>query len=392
MKVVRLNIFRFGRVHPHLFPVLVWLAAAGGVAFMFCHRAERFEVVGVAQGRISQVTAPCDGFIKTLNVELFDEVTKGQTLVVFDDELIKAQIATISAEAEHLRAGLAATEGQLSADQADRELNRTDEERRLAVDVENARLEALKVKALIASDEVTLQDLANEVAIAKDLLDKGAVAPYDLEKAQALHDALAKKIEENRRLLETAQGQLQEAQGRREEFAAAVPYRLLPDAALEAIRREMAVQERLINELLVQEKALTVTAPIDGVVIQIQVNANQVSLRRPGEGFLRRAGEFVRAGDPILIIAQAEPTEIIAYAGEKQANQIRRGIKVELIKTDEPPQIASSEVSYVGPVVEQMPARLWQNPNIPQWGRPFLVKVPDGMKLTPGEMVGMRRQ
>ncbi len=45
---------------------------------------------------------------------------------------------------------------------------------------------------------------------------------------------------------------------------------------------------------------------------------------------------------------------------------------------------------YIGPTVEQLPARLWQNPNVPQWGRPFLIEAPDDMELTVGEAVGIR--
>jgi hypothetical protein len=57
----------------------------------------------------------------------------------------------------------------------------------------------------------------------------------------------------------------------------------------------------------------------------------------------------------------------------------------------EPAQIIPSKVIYIGPTVEQLPARLWQNANVPQWGRPFLVEVPNKMKLTVGEAVGIRR-
>jgi len=385
------NIFRSGRIHPHLLPALVWLVAVAGVAFMFRHRAERFEVVGVAQGQVSQLTAPCDGVLKTLAVKLFDKVAKGQTVAVFDDELLKAQIATASAEIERLRAQLLVTQDRFGAEKADREAGRTVQVRRFAVDVENARLEVLKIKVQIASDSVMLEDRAMEVKIAKDLLEKAAIAPYELQKAEVSYNALAKKIQETQLALTQAEQQLQESQRRSDEFAATVPYQTSVETALDVIRKQITAQEKLIDELLVQEKALTVTAPIDGVIIQIQSNANQAPLRRPAEGFLRGPSEFVRAGDPILIIAQAEPSEIIAYVAEKQANQLHQGAKVELIKTDEPPQIARSEISYVGPVVEQVPSRLWQNPNIPQWGRPFLVKVPDGMKLVPGELVGIRR-
>jgi hypothetical protein len=65
---------------------------------------------------------------------------------------------------------------------------------------------------------------------------------------------------------------------------------------------------------------------------------------------------------------------------------------VELIKNGEPEkvQIERSKVTYVGPIIEQMPARLWQNPNVPQWGRPFLIAVHPKLQLIPGELVGIR--
>jgi hypothetical protein len=37
-----------------------------------------------------------------------------------------------------------------------------------------------------------------------------------------------------------------------------------------------------------------------------------------------------------------------------------------------------------------MPERLWRNPNLPQYGLPVLIKIPPGMELVPGELVGVR--
>jgi len=106
---------------------------------------------------------------------------------------------------------------------------------------------------------------------------------------------------------------------------------------------------------------------------------------------LRRSGESVLAGEPILTVTSDSSSEVIAYIGEDQVVGIREGMEVLLIKDSEPQQIAPSLVSYIGPVTEEMPVRLWRNPNFPQWGRPFLVKVPQQMELTPGELVGIRR-
>ncbi len=66
-------------------------------------------------------------------------------------------------------------------------------------------------------------------------------------------------------------------------------------------------------------------------------------------------------------------------------------MEVELVRNSDPPQIARSHVIHLGPAIEQLPNRLWRNPNVPQWGRPFLVEIPEGMDLIPGELVGIRK-
>jgi len=390
MRIPHINKFRPGRLHPQVLPLLVWLVAVGAAAMLFYGSAQRFEVVGIAQGEIAQVCAPVDGRLKAVYVQLFDNVDKGEVVASLDDELVAAQIATVAATAEQLRSQLIPAQEQLLADMADRELDRTEEQRRLAVDVERARLDILGLKAQIAADLITLEDYAAEVKIATDLLHKNAIAPYELDKAQALYNALAKKVLETEAQRSQAEEQLKEALRRQDTFAAQRPQNPSVDAALEAIRKQASVEEKLMEELAIQRKTLIITAPIDGAVVQILARANDAGLRRAGEGVLRKAGEAILAGEPILTIAQGKPKEIIAYASERQLGQIKAGAKVELIKRSAAAQIAKSEVTYVGPVVEQLPNRLWPNPNVPQWGLPFVVGVPEGMNLIAGELVGIR--
>ncbi len=183
---------------------------------------------------------------------------------------------------------------------------------------------------------------------------------------------------------------MKQACQRRDEFAKSQPYHPSADSALEAVHKEINVQEKLIDELLIRRKVLAIISPIDGVVVQIQVNANQAALRRPGEDILRRPGEVVLAGDPILVVAEETPREIIAYATEEQLSNVKETMVVELIKNTTPRQIASSQVVHLGPAMEIMPERLWRNPNVAQWGRPMLIKIPPGLKLIPGELVGIR--
>lgn len=390
--MVRTNPNSFsGAWRRHLFSILVWTGTVAGVVGLFFYRSQRFEVLGLAQGQVRQIAATVDGRLKIVSVELFDEVRKDQVLATLDDAQLNDQIATVSAEIQRLMAELITTQDALMAEAANRETDKVAAQRRFSVDVENARLRILELKTVIETDRMTLQDFALEVKIAQHLLDEQAIAPYEKQKAQSLHDALAKTIEENEHLLAQAEHDLEQAKQRRYEFAQRRLVHPSVDSALEVIHRAVTVQERMIDQLLTQLLELVLKSPIDGVVVQIQANANQMALRRPGENVLRRPGEIVLAGEPILVVAEATPREVIAYVSENQVNQIREGTVVELIKDRKPAQIARSQVTYIGPVVEQMPLRLWRNPNIPEWGRPFLVKVPPQMKLTPGELVGIRR-
>jgi multidrug resistance efflux pump len=377
----------------HILPVLVWLVVLACVISLFYKRSQRFEVLGIVQGRVHEVAAPCDGQLKIVCVDLFDEVTKGQTLAALDDELIKAQIATISAEIEHLLAQLIPTQEQLLAEAANQETTLIGDQRRFYVDVENARLRILELKVLIASDRITLEDLAMEVNILQELVKQDAVVPYELDRVKAQYNSLAKKIEENGHLLEQANIDLEQAQQRRDEFAQRQLQHPSVDSNLEVIRKAAKVQEKLLEQSLVQRNSLVVKAPADGIVIQIQANANNVAVRRPGEGILGRPGEVVLAGDPILTIAEHRPTQIIAYARENQLNQIREGMAVELVglpQDQSKAQIVRSQILRVGPTMEQMPQQLWLNPNIPEWGRPFMIKAPPQMQLIVGERVGIR--
>ena len=370
--------FQRGSLRLHILPVLVWLVALAGVVVLFRHRSQRFEVLGIAQGQVHQIAATCDGRLKSVPVHLFDKVSQGDTLAVIDtvldNENLQAQLATASVEIQHLMAELVPAQDRLLAEAADRETGWITTHRRFSVDVEGARLRVLEFKTLLETDRIMLEDLAVEVKIVQGLLNEDAVTDYQLQKVKVQYDTLAKKIEENEHLLAQTESDLIQNQKRRDELVHSQPYHPSVDSALEVIRKAIKVQEQRVEELLAKRVALVLESPIDGMVSQIQ----------------RRAGEAVLAGDPILAVAEARPGEIIAYASINQLNWVKERMEVKLIKNSVPPQIANSQIVHVGPAMELMPQRLWQNPNVPQWGRPVLIKIHPDLKLIPGEIVGIR--
>ncbi|MBW7990384.1 MAG: HlyD family efflux transporter periplasmic adaptor subunit [Planctomycetes bacterium] len=390
MKIISPTSF-LSRLRRHILPILVWLSVVACVVGLFTRRSQRFEVMGIAQGQVRQIAANCPGRLTSMPVQLFDQVSLGQPVAIVDTILdneqpqdqLQAKLSTILAEIEHLTSQLVPTQDDLLAEKADRETSRLSDSRRFSVDVESARLEILRYRALIETDRIMLEDLALEVQTIKELLAQEAVAPYELQKAQVQYEALAKKIEENEQLLEQAKTALQQTQQRHDEYIRFKPHHPSVENALNVIRKAIKIQERRMDELLVQiealepRKTLKLTAPIDGIVSQI----------------LHWPGEAVLASEPILTITEVKPTEIIAYALAGQVNQIRKGMAVELAKKGESEkiEIARSQITYIGPIVEQLPTRLWRNQNVPEWGRPFLIKAPPQMKLITGEVVGIRK-
>ncbi len=370
--------WRNSRLRIHILPVIVWIGMIAVVVLLLQHRSERIEVVGIARGRVHQIAANCAGRIKQINVELFDEVNAGDKVAVIDtvldNENLQGQLATAQAEVEHLRAQLAPIREQLEADAVKLETDTIASRRRFEVDIENFKLRILELKTQLETNRITLEDLAVEVKIVKGLVEQEAVAPYELQKAEALHNALAKQIEENGYLLVETAKDLIRAQDRRDEYFAREPQHQTVDSALEVIRQEIKVQTKYVEELLARREPLELKAEFAGIVSFVQ----------------HSVGEAILAGEPILTIAETKPREIVAYANERQMGRIRERMKVKLIKAGEPMQVTNSQVVSLGPQMELLPERLWPNPNMPQWGRPIRIKIPPGFELVPGELVGIK--
>ena len=130
----------------------------------------------------------------------------------------------------------------------------------------------------------------------------------------------------------------------------------------------------LIKEIIVESGTLIVRAPADGLVNSIML----------------QPGQTVLPGQIILTIAEHSPDQIIAYAGAAHLGSLREGMRVELVTETPEQRIDSSQVTYVGPVIEELPIRFRRHPDIIEWGRPFIVKKPAQLKLVPGQTVGIR--
>ncbi len=377
MFIKKTTIRQNGLVRLKFLPILVWLAALAGAAMMFYQRSESFQMVGIARGEQCNIAATVPGRIKSLSVQLFQQVGQYDTIAVLDDKMLQAQLATAKSEIERLRAELSTERDRMEAEKDQWQTDIVSTQRRFAVDIENARLRTLELLATIEPDRIMLDNLQAEIDIEKKLLEKDIIdTDYALSKAHANYNALAKRIENQQNELDQADLSLGQARQRFDEFAKIQPMHPSIDNALNPLRQGITVQEQRMKELSVQREALVLSCPFDGVVSQI----------------FRREGEAVVSAEAIVAIAQNRASEVVAYIDTGRHGIIRQGKNVEIVKKSQPPQIISSQISFVGPVVEQMPQQLWPNSNMPRWGRPFLIPLPENseLKLVSGEIVGVR--
>ena len=386
MRRVLPTTLRHGRLSLHIVPILVWLVVLAAVGSLFLHRAERCEVIGLAIGETYDVTATCNGRVKSLPVKLYGRVKAGETLVVIntvlDNETLQSELeaekATIELEIARLKAELSAAEEQLMVQVAEYENDHTEAMRRMSVDVERSRLGVLEIKAILEPDRIMLKDFDLEVRIVKDLFDKAAVEAYELQKAQSQYNILARKIEENEQLLAQAKKNTEEAAMRlaklesKEGLSPSLGLRLNPIRT--AINVQYNNSYELLLEQMTQRVALPLMAPFDGVVSQI----------------LRRGGEPVLLGEPILSIAKPTADTVMAWVKEEDIGQLREGRQVRIIRRGNNGQVAMSEITGIGPAFLPVASELWLDPQVPEYGLPFEVAVPPGMKIKPNEKVGIK--
>jgi len=375
---------RDGNLRLHILPILVWLAALGGVIFLLSHRRERFEVLGLAQGQVRQISSTSMGRLQNVPVQLFESVREGDVVAIIDTVLdhkhleveLEAKKAVFMAEINQLQAELKATSNRLTVDAANRKNDTVDTQRRFSVDVENARLRTLELKASLEPDQIRLEELQldSKILAVQQTLQPESTILFEQKKLKKQQDALAKEIEEKRHLLVQAENDLQQAISRRNEFALRQPVNPELKTVLEPIQAAIHVKEVQIAEILTDRQALELKAPFDGIVSEIQ----------------RKSGEAVLAGEPILSIAETKPREILAYATQKLASRLEANMKVKLIKNSVPQQIANSQITHLGPGVQLVPEQLRGDPAVPEWGRPMLIRVPPNMNLMPGEIVGIK--
>lgn len=366
-------------------PFFVWFCALIIVVLMFLQKSAAVELKGVVFSHEQIINTTETGYLRSIPVTLYQEVKKGDTLAIvkentiareeYIDTLLQAQRETAEAELERLKAELVAAENRLLLTDTERENETMAIERRLAVDLERARLEVLEITATLEPDRLTLKDLEVENEIVQKLVNEQAAEIYELKKVQTQYDILKEKVDRTEHLLTQAQNAYQDAQLRKDQFEQSNPVSpYFSDRELAPTRKAILVQEKRLAELIKQRGIIVLTAPFDGIVNTLDYKAGQTVVR----------------GDAIMTLVKPVPESIKTWVSQKSMSRFSINTKVEIVSLDSPQQRFVSQISHMSPSLELIPQRLWRSPTIPEWGRSILIPIHPDFTCVHNEVVGIR--
>ncbi len=336
-------------------PRLTFLLGCIGAAFLWTHWIAPATLVAEAEVRHAEVRSPHAGMLAGVQVALFQIVQANEVVgqvVVADPKLIDATLAVIRAEVGMLSATLA---GATDRQRVVLELER------LQLDWMSARVElaSLRGRLLIAEADVTRMNPLHVSGVLTD----GTFAQLKMQR-----DTLAEQVTEQTRLV-----------SRLDPFLRSLSPTGEPDPNLSiesALAATIKVQEAKLKLAEQQLLPVPLLAPISGVVSMI----------------IRRAGETVVAGEPILRIAAPRSEVLTGFLRQPLSFEPKPGMPVEIRSRTQSRQLAKTAIVNVSPALEAIPATLMAALHLPSSPLPepalkIQIAIPDGFSLRPGEFV-----
>jgi len=355
-------------------PLIVWSVCALIVAGMMLGRASRFEYVGLAQAMEYPISPAATGTVQSVVVDIYDRVNSGEMVAKLDDSRLLASIATSSAMLVQLQAELEATRTTLITNEGQGMADWAADLRRFQADEQQRRLDVLSLRVVYEERQIELERFEIEEQRARELYDAGVVARKLWDQARLRRDEVRQGLEEGRILLDQTEEEYFASRTRREEYEAGLPDQDWIDPILRPLREAIEVESRRLDEIDVRRQALVLRSPVTGQVSQI----------------LGRRGQSVRAGEPVVVVAEGSVREIVAYLAEDDGREIAPSTPVRVSTRGGGGTVSESVVIRIGPTIQELPPRLWRNPRRPDYGRAIVIAAVPGMQLTPGELVNVK--
>ena len=344
-------------------PVVVWLAAATGVAVVELKGAVSPIAPGAAQAIERVVPSPRVARIASVDVAVGDPVEAGEVVARLESPILEAEIAVARAEFERMRDEVGARAASL------REASRL-ATARLSNDAESAAFDVSRVEVTLRRDQAELEGLREQIARQKKLVDQQLVPAQRLDELNVQMRALRRKVEAASRALAQAKQHATAGAKRVGENgdAPGEPTHGDLDSRLAPLRTAVRVQEARIDMLVQMRAELTLRAPARGRVSAIWL----------------RAGAIAAEGQPVVTVVDDRPTRVVAYADQMWSGRVKLGDIAELRASDGATRRRRGRVVAVAPQIAELPVRFRQIPSQPAFGRAIHVELDPEPESEPG--------
>ncbi len=191
-----------------------------------------------------------------------------------------------------------------------------------------ARVEKAELAAEVARLSVARDFNESELTRLKRLGDQGAASSQEMLQAQTDYDAVSSRFSRLQDAERSAQAQIDALLAAVDQ---PVPGGPTIEVGVDPLRREIELARRRIEQLSEQLQQSEVRLPSPGRVTRI----------------LRQPGEYVRAGDPVLIISRPSTLRVVAYFEQSDSSRLHRN-KTVRIDSSYAPQV-TGRIVRVGP-------------------------------------------
>lgn len=331
-------------------PRVLFIAGAVLVAWMWNETAVTSAIVAEAEATGSDLRSTQAGVISSLKVSLYQSVRAGEVVgqvSAVNPRLLDASLAVIRAEVGML----------IAADS-----------KRVAVEFERLQLEWIKERVDRAVMLGEIQQIEADIARAEPLHRAGLVTDDSFSQLKIKRDSLQAQARERAKLIDRIDPGARSTTAPDPQRAA-----LSGESALAAAIKVQEAKLKLTEEQLTPQ---ALVAPIDGVVSLV----------------LRRTGEAVAAGEPVLRVTAQKPERLTGFMRQPLAFQPKAGMAAEIRTRSLPAKVAQTSITAVGVAHEVLSPTMIAAMRLPAAPAPETAlrvefALPPGLDLRPGEHV-----
>lgn len=348
---------RWRAIRLQYFPFIVFLLGLVAAAVIWTRWVAPPTLVGEAEAIRTEVRSAQPGRIVGLEIDVMQSVKAGQVLghvLVSEPQVLETALATLRAEIALMRATRDPVIGQ----------------QRAALDLEQVQLDWMRQRVELASLRGQLQQAETTLARSVNLQQQRMISDEQFDLAKNTRDSLAAQVKAQAELIQQMEPRLREL-GSLYETAGATPTQGLAAA----VQHKEAELKQVEAEL----GPVPLVAPIDGVVTLL----------------LRRSGETVAGGEPILQISASRPDRIVGFVRQPITVNPKPGMTVEVRTRTFQRRVGQARIVAVGQLFEPISPTLLAAMRLPistvptEFGLRVHVSAPNALALRPGEQVDL---